>query len=180
MEQAEEKLHAPGEGKEKHSTQIISLFVGIILFVLGLAGILFSGFAGLHLSPAYSSIISVSGALLVYNGYKNNSQDAFVCCLGFALFYGLHALAGWIFGAPGTPQVGFDKPDPYYLQIIPKFHELGRNDHILNTILSIVLFGGAADWWRRHTQKGHRTEVIKELKNDYENRLHHSNRPIHH
>jgi hypothetical protein len=179
MEQ--ENLHGPGEGQEKHSTQIISLFVGLILFVLGLAGILFSGFAGLHLSPAYSSIIAAAGALLVYNGYKNNSQDAFMCCLGFAIFFGLHAFIGWVFGSPGTPNVGFDRPDAYYIKIIPNFHELGRNDHILNTVLSIVLFGGAVDWWRRHTEKGHRKDAIKNIQDDYkERRRSHTNRPIHH
>jgi hypothetical protein len=181
MELESDNLHSPGEGESKNFTQIISLFVGIMLFVLGLAGILFSGFAGLHLSSAYSSIISVSGVLLIYTGYKNNSRDAFICCLAFATFYGLHAIAGWVLGSPGTPQVGFDRPDPKWLQIIPRFHELGRNDHILNTILSLVLMGGAIDWWRRHSERGNRTEVFRDIKSDYKTRIHtHSNRPIKH
>ena len=138
----------------KHSTQIISLIVGGLLFVLGLAGILFSGFAGLHLSPIYSSIIAFAGGLLFYTGYKNESRDAFLCCLGFSLFFGLHAVAGWVLGEPGTPQIGYDRPDTYWLVIIPRIHELGRTDHILNTILAFVLMGGAIDWWRRN-QKGH-------------------------
>jgi hypothetical protein len=178
----EEKLHAPGDGLKKNSTQTISLLVGILLFVVGLAGILFSGFAGLHLSALYSTIIAASGVLLFYTGYKNNSRDAFLCCLGFTLFFGLHAIAGWVFGTPGVPRVGYDRPDPNWLTIIPGIHELGRNDHILNTILSVVLLGGAIDWFRRHSQKGHRAEVFKEIKDDFKTKSHptNTNRPIQH
>ncbi len=168
---------------EKHSTQIISMVVGVLLFVIGLAGILFSGFAGLHLSAPYSTIVAGSGVLLFYSGYNNNSRDAFICCLGFTLFFGLHALAGWVLGEPGTPNVGFDRPDPKWLQIIPNFHELGRNDHILNTILSVVLFGGTVDWWRRHTHKGNRKEVLREFKefrNEHRSQKKATNQPLHH
>jgi hypothetical protein len=177
-----ENLHAPGTGEEKHSTQIISLFVGAVLFILGLCGILFSGFAGLHLSAAYSTIIAVSGVILFYNGYKNNSRDAFLSCLIFAIFFGIHALAGWVLGSPGVPRVGFDNPDPAWLTIIPNFHELGRNDHILNTILAFVLTGGAIDWFRRNSEKGHRKEVFRDIKEDYRSRKQHTNtnRPIQH
>lgn len=177
---SEFQIHAPGEGEPKHSTQIISLFVGGVLFIIGLSGILFPGFAGLHLSGPYSTIIAASGVILFYSGYKNKSRDAFISCLGFAIFYGLHAIAGWVLGEPGTPNVGFDRPDSRWLEIIPNFHELGRNDHILNTILSVVLMGGAIDWWRRHTHKGNRTEPFRELKEDYRHRRADTNRPIRH
>jgi hypothetical protein len=158
-----ESLHPPGTGEPKHSTQIISMFVGGVLTVIGLAGILFPAFGGLHLGPFYSFFIATSGVLLLYNGYKDNSRDAFLCCLGFCLFYGLHALLGWAFGSPGLPQVGYDRPDPRLLQIIPGFHEVGRNDHILNTILTLVLAGGAFDWWRRHTDQRSVMSVIREF-----------------
>lgn len=165
---------------EKHFTQIISLIVGILLIIIGLAGILFPSFAGLHLSGIYSSIIAISGGLLLYTGYQNRSRDAFIFCLGFSIFYGLHALAGWIFGQPGVPRVGYDKLDPKWLIIIPKIHELGRNDHILNTILSLVLMGGAIDWWRRHTQKGHRKISLEDFKEDYRDRFkERPGRPLH-
>lgn len=180
----QENLHTPGEGQEKHSTQIISLFVGGILFIIGLSGILFSGFAGLHLSAPYSTIIALSGVLLFYTGYKNNSRDAFICCLAFTIFFGLHAFAGWVFGQPGVPQVGFDKPDPKWLRIIPNVHELGRNDHILNTVLSLVLLGGTIDWFRRNTEKGRRKEILKnefhEFRNEHARKPTNTNRPITH
>jgi hypothetical protein len=180
-----DNIHAPGEGEEKHSTQIISLFVGALLFIIGLCGILFSGFAGLHLSAPYSTIIAASGVLLFYTGYKNNSRDAFICCLAFTIFYGLHAIAGWVLGEPGVPTVGYSKPDPAWLQIIPNFHELGRNDHILNTVLSLVLLGGTIDWFRRNTEKGHRKEnAVREyqgFREDHKRRTRtNTNRPIQH
>lgn len=168
-----DKLHAPGEGHPKNFTQTISLIVGSLLFIVGLSGMLFSGFAGLHLNIVYSMIIAASGVILFYSGYKNNSRDAFLSCFIFSLFYGLHAIAGWTLGKPGVPEVGFDSPDPYWISIIPNFHELGRNDHILNTILALVLMGGAIDWWRRHSQKGRRTEVFKEIKQDIVTGRHH-------
>lgn len=161
------ETHGPGEGNPKNSTQTISLIVGALLFIIGLSGILFPGFAGLHLSPIYSTIIAAAGGLLFYSGWRNNSQYAFVCCLAFTIFFGLHAIAGWVLGTPGVPRIGFENPDPNWLAIIPNFHELGRNDHIMNTILSIVLMGGAIDWWRRNTLKGHRTEKIQEIKRDF-------------
>lgn len=161
-----ENLHSPGEGKPKNSTQMISLFVGALLFILGLSGILFSNFAGLLLSPIYSTIIAASGVILFYNGYKNRSRDAFIACLVFTIFFGLHALAGWTLGTEGVPRIGYATPDSHWLVIIPNLHELGRNDHILNTVLSLVLLGGTIDWWRRHTEKGHRKEVFNDIRQD--------------
>jgi hypothetical protein len=173
-------IHSPGEGKPKRSTQVISLFVGAILFIIGLSGILYSGFAGLHLSAPYSTIIAAAGVILFYNGYKNNSRDAFLSCLGFTVFFGLHAIAGWTLGKPGVPNVGYSTMDPKWIQIIPNFHELGRNDHILNTILALVLLGGTIDWWRRNTEKGHRTEPFKDVKREHRSSTQHRNDPIHH
>ena len=84
----EQNIHAPETDEPKHSTQIISMFVGVILFIIGLSGILFPAFAGFHLSAVYSTIIAASGVILFYNGYKNNSRDAFITCLFFTLFFG--------------------------------------------------------------------------------------------
>lgn len=176
-----EELETPVNLEQKHSTQIISMIVGALLTILGLAGILFEGFAGLHLSGPYSTIIAASGVLLLYNGYRNNSRDAFICCLGFSIFYGLHALAGWIFGSPGVPRVGYDKLDPKWITIIPHVHELGKHDHVLNTILCLVLMGGAIDWWRRNTEKGKRSQMVRDIRDDYKKRYNSSrtNRPVH-
>lgn len=161
---------------EKHSTQIISMIVGVLLVIIGLAGLLNSSFAGLHLGSLYSTIIAVSGGLLLYNGYNDNSRDSFVCCLGFSIFYGLHAIIGWIFGTPGMPRVGYASLDPDLVRIIPGIHEIGKHDHVLNTILALVLAGGAFDWWRRSTKQKSVMRVIREFIDDH--RQH--KRPIHH
>lgn len=176
----DDQVYDPGKG-ERHSTQVISLFVGALLFVLGLAGILSEGFAGFHLSAPYSSIIAFSGGMLFYTGYKNKSREAFLSCLVFSIFYGLHAIAGWVLGEPGIPRVGFTRPDPAWLTIIPNVHELGRNDHILNSVLSVILMGGAIDWFRRNSEKGHRKDIFRDIKKDYSEKYRsNSNRPIHH
>ncbi len=167
------ELHPAGPEEPKHSTQIISLFVGALLFIVGLSGILFDGFAGLHLSWIYGTIIAVSGALLLYTGYNNKSLDAFLCCLLFSIFYGLQAIAGWIFGRPGVPTLGLDNFDQKWIKIIPGIHELGRNDHILNSILSLVLLGGAIDWWRRRSEGGHQFEALREVQQGVRGHIHH-------
>lgn len=146
---------------DKHSTQIISLIVGVLLTILGLSGILLSGFAGLHMGPFHALFILAAGVILFYTGFNNNSRNAFISCLVFTIYFGLSALAGFFFGSPGTPTVGNLSPDPLMLTIIPGFHELGKHDHILNAIISLVLLGGTIDWWRRNTKSGDRTEPIR-------------------
>ncbi len=167
------KVHAPGTGKPKHFTQVISMFVGGLLFILGLCGLLFSSFAGLHISIFHGLVMASSGLILFYNGYKNNSRHAFRACLGFSIFFGLHALAGFLLGQPGVPEVGYAKPDPALLKIIPNFQELGFSDHVLNTVISVVLMGGAIDWWRRKTKRQKR-------KQEKVYRRTHGQQPLHH
>ena len=167
-------VHPPGTGKPKNSTQIISMFVGGLLFILGLCGLLFSSFAGLHMSIFHSIVIAVSGIILLFQGYKNNSRHAFKTCLGFSIFFGLHALAGFLLGEPGVPQVGYAKPDDSLLRIIPNFQELGTTDHILNAVIAAVLMGGAIDWWRRKSKREQR-RVQRDIK-----RRTHGTEPLHH
>jgi hypothetical protein len=162
----EKPLHALGEGVPKHSTQIISLFVGGILFLIGLSGLMLPEFAGLHLSFFYSLIVIFSGLSLLYSGYLNNSRAAFLSCIAFSIFFGLHAIVGWVFGGPGIPTVGHEMPDSKWIRIIPNFYELGRNDHILNTILSLVLSFGAIDWWIQHMGQVKRIDFLRKIKND--------------
>ncbi len=141
--------HPPRVGRPKNTTQTISLIVGSFLFVLGLGGILFSGVWGFHIGPLYGLFITAAGALLVWSGHLNKRRTAFRTCLGFGLVFGLHALAGFIFGTPGTPSVGFEGDEAYLLRIIPGWHEQGTSDHILNAVLSAFLLAGAYDWHRR-------------------------------
>ena len=141
------------QNRQRRLTHFISFFVGVFLFILGLCGILFSGFAGLHMSALYSIIISASGITIFYFSYMNNSLNAFRTCLGFAIFFSLHALAGFILGEPGSSSIGSSGTDPKLLVLVPGFQELGSVDHILNSILGFALLGGSIDWWVKHAEE---------------------------
>jgi hypothetical protein len=149
MQTATQHVHPPRRETRKNTTQTISLVVGFLLFVLGLCGILYPAFMGLHLSVLHSLVITAAGITLFYNGYKVNSHGAYYACLGFGIFFALHALAGFIFGQAGVPNVGFQRFDNLTLEIIPNYTVLGTTDHILNAILGVVLLIGAYDW-RQH------------------------------
>ena len=148
--------HPPEMGKPKSITQTISLIVGFVLTVLGMAGILYPSFAGLHLSIVHSLIIAAAGITLFINGNKDNDRHAFLVCLSFGTYFALFSLAGFLFGIPGTPGVGYEGSDPELLRIVPNFSELGTLDHVLNGIIGVVLLGGSADWWSIHHERKHR------------------------
>lgn len=173
----ESHVHPPEPASNKNMTQTISLMVGFALSILGLCGLQFPAFAGLHLSIFTSVVTFAAGALLFWNGFKNNhARGAFLTCLGFGVFFGFMALVGFILGEPGLPTVGFQQQDPMLLKIIPGFLELGRNDILLNAIISAVLFGGAIDWWRRHKQEGTRSLRGKHSETDVRT---HAHTPLH-
>lgn len=140
--------------KNKSITQIISLIVGCMLFIIGVAGLLFPTFGGLHLSPFHSTVAIIAGGILFYNGYKDNERDSFLACFWFGLFFLFHSLAGFAFGNQESPGQDFQAPDPELLRMIPNFTELGLLDHMVNGIIGLVLLGGAFDWWRiQHERK---------------------------
>lgn len=142
----------PKIGPLKNTTQSISLVVGTLLFVLGACGLLFPAFMGFHLSVIHSLIMIAAGTILFWNGYRrDHAQHAYLTCLGFGIFFGLHALAGLIFGRPGVPNIGYEKYDEAVLRIIPNFSELATMDHILNAVLAVALLAGAYDWKRKHS-----------------------------
>jgi hypothetical protein len=70
------------------------------------------------------------------------------------------------------PRLGYDQVDSKWLSIIPRVHELGTTDHILNGVLCLVLFGGAIDWWRRHKDKDERVNMFKDLKQRMKRKIH--------
>lgn len=145
-----EHISPPTGFQPRNFTQVISLMVGAALFILGACGLLFPGFAGLHLGILHSLILAVAGGTLFYNGgWKDNSFYAFLCCFFFGAFFGLLGLIGFIFGKPGTPSIGHTSPDPNLFILIKGIAEYGRLDHIMNAIVGIILFGGALDWQRR-------------------------------
>lgn len=179
----ESHIHPPEPVREKNSTQTISLIVGFLLCVLGLCGLQFPSFAGLHLSVVFSIITFMAGAFLFWNGYKNyRAHDSFLTCFFFGSFFGFITVVGWIFGETGTPTVGFQAQDPQLFKIIPGFIEIGRNDQILYGVISLVLFGGALDWYRRHKNEGMQNFRIhrNDKYDDYRKPSDIDHQPIHH
>jgi hypothetical protein len=152
-------VHPPQREVKRNTTQTISLMVGSLLFVLGLSGLLSPSFMGLHLSVLHSCIITAAGVTLFYNGYRRHRRAAFNTCLGFGLFFAALSLIGFVFGQPGQPAVGFERPDRYLLKIIPGFQELGFLDHLVHAVIAVVLLGGAYDWYRGHKGKRPLLEV---------------------
>ncbi len=145
--------HPPEGVSPRNATQAISIGVGFLLFFLGLAGMLSSSFAGLHFGFMHAFIISCCGAILFYFGYKDDSLNAFLCCVGFGLFLGSYSIIGFVLGEPGVPAIGHQAVDPYTIKIIPGFHEFGRTDHVLNGVIALVLLGGALDWAKVHSDR---------------------------
>lgn len=151
----ESQHHPPVPVRPKNFTQSISLIVGFILCVIGLCGLQFPAFAGLHLSVIFSIITFIAGATLIWNGYKNyHAHDAFLTCLGFGIFFALISLLGFTLGERGVPSIGFQAEDPFVFRLIPGYVESGLHDHILYGVISLILFGGAIDWFRRHRIEG--------------------------
>lgn len=145
-----EHVAPPAGFKPRNFTQVISLFVGAALFILGACGLLYPAFAGLHLGVLHSLIISVAGATLFYHGgWKDNSFYAFISCFFFGSFFGLLGLIGFILGEPGVPSIGYIRADPHLFVLIKGVAEYGRLDHIMNALIGIILMGGALDWQRR-------------------------------
>jgi hypothetical protein len=149
-----EQLHAPGEGKPKNFTQVISMVVGSLLFILSLSGIQNPRFAGLNLSLLHNLIVGVAGVILIYSGYKNYGRHAFRACLGFGIFFLLFGVGGYLIGGPAEADLTLVRDEAFY-RVFPDFQAMSMADHWLNIIIGLVLLGGAVDWWRR---QGHTPE----------------------
>ncbi len=177
----EQEHVTPPEGfKPKNFTQVISLIVGAGLFVMGASGLLYTGFAGLHLSWFHSLLLCIAGGVLFYNGgWKDNSYYAFLCCLIFGAFFGGLGLIGFILGTEGVPTIGHTARDPNLFVIKQGFLEYGRLDHILNAIVGIILMGGALDWQRRMGASGGKRLREKALKDAREEKRHYKLTPRH-
>lgn len=140
-----ESLH-----KKKVYTQTVSIVLGCVMIIIGLAGLLNPGFAGLHLSIMHSLVLCGTGALSIWTGVIEDTRKAYYTNLVLGVWYAVHAIAGYLMGDPGIPTVGWDAPDDLLIRIAPGFLELGRVDHILHTVLAIFFFSGAYSWMKSH------------------------------
>lgn len=138
------------QSHKKNYTQTVSIAVGCVMIVIGLAGILNPEFMGLHLSAMHSLVLCAGGSLAIWAATTNDSRKAYYADLGLGIFFALNAIAGFILGSPGDPGVGYGARDDLLLRIAPGFVELATLDHILHTVLAVFFFTGAVSWKRHH------------------------------
>lgn len=141
--------------KKKNYLQTLSIALGCFMIILGLSGILNPAFMGMHLSAMHSLVLTGGGILSIWAAIKS-FRTAYLVNVGLSIFFALHAIAGFLLGEPGTPNVGYNAPDDLLLKIAPGFLELGMVDHIVHALLAIFFFTGAIWWKRHHLEKPYR------------------------
>lgn len=123
--------------------QTVNMAMGFILIVLGLAGLLYSEFMGMHLTPVHSLVLCAAGCLSIWVSNHGDSKQLFWASFGLGSFFALNAIVGFSLGAFGEPSVGYRAPDALLIKIAPGFIELGLIDHCVHAFLSMFFFTGA-------------------------------------
>ncbi len=119
----------------------LTMVLGGILILIGLAGFASRDLMGMHLSNTHNVIHLVSGALALFIGWKGTHSGVHNFCKGFGIVYGLLGLVGFFFGA-GT--VTLHHPglagmhDAHLWKLIPGHLELGTNDHGMHIALATL------------------------------------------
>jgi hypothetical protein len=139
---------------KKNFTQTVGIAVGCFLIIVGLSGALNPEFMGLHLSTMHTLVLILSGSLSIWGATKVSDVKSYQVNLGLGIFFAIHAIAGFLLGEPGTPEVGYDAPDELLLRIAPGFLELGTVDHFLHAFLAIWFITSAVSWRRRNKEEG--------------------------
>jgi len=129
----------------KNRTEIISLIVGSLLFILGLSGLPFSHFMGLHLSVFHCLMITIAGVILFWNGYLGNHQGAFWSCFGFGTVFGVRGILAFLYGQNSLGLI-----EARATKAFGHLSELGIADIFLDAALGIILLIGAYDWRFNH------------------------------
>jgi Domain of unknown function (DUF4383) len=127
--------------KPRTLTQKVSITLGVFFIVVGLGGIVMPGMLGMHLSLLHNIVHLSSGALALWVGYSDDSRKAYTFCIAFGAVYGLLGIAGFVFGSPGFPGVGYMEADDNLLRIIPNAFELGTSDHFIHIFLGVAFIG---------------------------------------
>jgi len=162
----------------------VCLGLGVLNIIIGLAGIISPGLMGMHLSLSHNLIHLATGALAFWGGFaddrdgrtytssrttvspKDWGRKAYTFSIAFGSAFGLMGLAGFIFGEPGYPGVGYMAADDNLLRVIPNVLEFGSADHIEHLVQSIVLLGAAYAWKKRDIDAG-KTTVDIQSRSDY-------------
>jgi hypothetical protein len=150
--------HPPVPIRKREFTQVVGLILGFFLVIVALCGIMMPSFLGLHLSTIHSCVLGLAGALAFWSGAQDNLRKSYLADLGLGIFFSINALAGFVLGKPGNPQVGYNEADRLLLKIMPGFEELGTNDHVLHSLLAVGFFVGALTYWSLHKSHMHRSE----------------------
>lgn len=137
-----------GALERKTFAQEVSVFVGTALVVFGFVGYVVDNLLGAHLTPAHNLIHLLSGAFLVWFGFRNENH-AKKCSIIFGSFYGVLGVLGFIVGTPGMPNVGNLVRDDSLWLVSPEHLELGSTDHFIHLTLAAILLGGALLKFRR-------------------------------
>ena len=119
-----------GTEQRKKTTTTISLFIGTLLVVRGLYGLLLPSMMGLQLNILPSLLIGSAGVLLGHYWYSDNARASFNTCLIYGIIFGILSIAGML----GVT-------------------ELSKSDHTLHGIIAVVLLVGAYDWHHTHLRK---------------------------
>jgi hypothetical protein len=125
----------------------ISLLVGIVFLLVGVAGFILPNLLGTHLSLAHNLVHLISGAVAIYFGTSASLSAARGFCILFGIVYGLLGVAGFLLGSPGTvTMAGMENmSDGRLFKVIPGQLELGTMDHVVHILLGgLFLIGGLA------------------------------------
>ena len=125
----------------------ISLLLGIVFLLMGVAGFVLPNLLGTHLSLAHNLVHIISGAVAIYFGTAGSLSAARSFCILFGIVYGLLGVAGFLLGTSGTvTMAGMENmSDGRLFKVIPGQLELGTMDHIVHVLLGTVfLIGGLA------------------------------------
>jgi len=123
----------------------LSLLIGIVFILVGIAGFVLPNLLGTHLSLAHNLIHLISGAVAIYFGTSASLSAARSFCIIFGIVYGLLGVAGFLLGAAGTPSIpGMEMTsDDRLFTVIPGQLELGTMDHAIHILLGVLfLIGG--------------------------------------
>jgi hypothetical protein len=106
--------------------------VGAVLAVAGVAGFVFPGFLGMHLSTVHNVIHLVSGFLALYFGLKGTIPAARTFSVFFGAIYALLGVIGFAVGGIHGMWV-----------VIPNELVLGMVDHVIHFLVGGVLLFAA-------------------------------------
>jgi hypothetical protein len=128
------------------NTQKICIGLGIFFVLAGLGGLVMPGLLGMHLSLLHNLMHLASGAFGLFFGYADDPKKAFNFSASFGVVYTTIGLAGFVFGEPGYPGVGYMEADNYLLRIIPNALEFGSADHTVHFVVGVVFLLSAYAW----------------------------------